>query len=173
MSARTTLRSRAAVIATGFAALALFTSACSGGTDGGGSKESANGSGNSQSDSGKADDAAVKQRKCLREHGVKVPEPKPGEDSRGLTIGGDLSKGEMEKALKACAGKGGIGAGGGKITQADKDKTLKHAQCMRKNGYNMPDPKFDGAAAQAMPIPKGAEMKKFESASKACESILG
>ncbi|MEK8142898.1 hypothetical protein NKH18_14170 [Streptomyces sp. M10(2022)] len=79
----------------------------------------------------------------------------------------------MEKALKACAGKGGGGAGGGKITQADKDMMLKHAQCMRKNGYNMPDPKFDGSMAQALPIPQGAEKKKFESASKACESSLG
>lgn len=176
MTARTTLRSRSAVIATGFAALALFTTACSGGTDGG-TKDAGSGSGSgsgssSQSDSGKADDAAVKERKCLREHGLKVPEPKPGEDSRGLTIGGDLSKEEMEKALKACAGKSGAGAGGG-ITQADKDKMLKHAQCMRKNGYNMPDPKFDGSMAQAMPMPKGAELKKFESASKACEGILG
>ncbi|MEW1692558.1 hypothetical protein ACIQOF_36930 [Streptomyces sp. NPDC091265] len=173
MTARTTLRSRSAVIATGFAALALFTSACSGGTDSGGTEKSTAGSGNSQADSGKADDAAVKERKCLREHGLKVPEPKPGEDSRGLTIGGDMNKDEMEKALKACAGKGGVGGGGGKITQADKDMMLKHARCMRENGYNMPDPKFDGSMAQAMPMPQGAEKKKFEAASKACEGILG
>ncbi|MFF1922672.1 hypothetical protein ACFVW8_19135 [Streptomyces sp. NPDC058221] len=173
MTARTTSRTRASVIATGLAALALFTAACSGGTDDGGSKESSTGSSVGGADSGKADDAAVKQRKCLREHGLKVPEPKTGEDSRGLTIGGDLSKDEMEKALKACAGKGGVGAGGGKITQADKDKMLKHARCMREHGYNMPDPKFDGGMAQAMPMPQGAEKKKFETASKACEGILG
>ncbi|MEK8142897.1 hypothetical protein NKH18_14165 [Streptomyces sp. M10(2022)] len=77
MTACTTFRSRSAVIATGFAALALFTSACSGGTDGGDTKESNTGSSNSRTDAGKADDAAVKHRKCLREQGLKVPEPSP------------------------------------------------------------------------------------------------
>ncbi|GAA1361524.1 hypothetical protein [Streptomyces beijiangensis] len=167
MHVRTSPRTRSAVVASGFAALALFAAACSGsGSDDGASKgSSSTGSG------GNADDAAVKQRKCLREHGLKVPEPKPGEKGVGLTIGGDMDKAQLEKALKACAGKGGLGTGG-KITQADKDKMLKYAQCMRKNGYNMPDPKFDGSMMSAQKMPQGAEKKKFDKASKICESIV-
>ncbi|WP_329117825.1 hypothetical protein [Streptomyces sp. NBC_01465] len=165
----TRTRTRSAVIASGCAALALFAAACSGGgSDDGASK----GSSSTGSGGGNADDAAVKQRKCLREHGLKVPEPKPGEKGVGLTIGGDMDKAQLEKALKACrTGKGGAGAGG-EITQADKDKMLKYAQCMRKNGYNMPDPKFDGSMMSAQKIPQGAEKQKFDKASKVCESIV-
>ncbi|MFI8828364.1 hypothetical protein [Streptomyces sp. NPDC053431] len=147
------------------AALALLTAACSGaaptgGDDGGASEE------------GRKADQAFEHRKCLREHGLDVPEPKPGENGVGLTIGGDgVSKEKMEQAFKACQDKAG-GAGFGKEpTQADKDKALAYARCMRENGFNMPDPKFDGGAQQALPIPQGAEKQKFDKAAKACEGV--
>ncbi|MEU2660748.1 hypothetical protein ABZ615_36220 [Streptomyces sp. NPDC007325] len=147
------------------AALALFATACSG--DAAGGKDAG-----SASDEGKKADQAFEHRKCLREQGLDVPEPKPGEQGVGLTIGGDgMSKEKMEKAFKACADKAG-GAGFGKEpTQADKDKALAYAKCMRENGFNMPDPKFDGGAQQALPIPQGAEKQKFEKAMKACEGV--
>ncbi|MFD5327445.1 hypothetical protein [Streptomyces sp. NPDC127092] len=143
--------------------LSLLATACSGGgneTPGAGSDE------------GRKADQAFEHRKCLREHGLDVPEPKPGEEGVGLTIGGDgVSKEKMEQAFKACQDKaGGAGAGFGKEpTQADKDKALAYARCMRENGFDMPDPKFDGGAQQALPVPKGAEKQKFEKAMKACE----
>ncbi|MFE7511648.1 hypothetical protein ACFU8I_10545 [Streptomyces sp. NPDC057540] len=145
------------------AALALFATACSGNDPG--AKEDA-----SVNEEGKKADQAFEHRKCLREQGLDVPEPKPGESGVGLTIGGDgMSKEKMEKAFKACASKAG-GAGFGKEpTQADKDKALAYAKCMRENGFNMPDPKFDGGAQQAMPIPQGAQKEKFDKAAKACE----
>ncbi|MEU0402933.1 hypothetical protein ABZ318_22350 [Streptomyces sp. NPDC006197] len=144
------------------AALALFATACSG-SAAGGDDGNANGE-------GKKADQAFEHRKCLREQGLDVPEPKPGENGVGLTISGDgMSKEKMEKAFKACASKAG-GAGFGKEpTQADKDKALAYAKCMRENGFNMPDPKFDGGAQQAMPMPQGAQKEKFEKAAKACE----
>ncbi|ATL28585.1 hypothetical protein [Streptomyces formicae] len=159
-------RRRSAVLASGFAALALFASACSG-SDGGSDPEK------NSADGGKGADAdkAFKERECLRKHGLKVAEPKSGKDAAGITIGGDMTKEKMQKAMKDC----GLGAGtkGGGTSQADKDKMLKYAQCMRKNGYNMPDPKFDGGAMQAQPMPKGAEAKKMEKAAKACKDIFG
>ncbi|MEV5979023.1 hypothetical protein [Streptomyces sp. NPDC052114] len=159
-------RARSVAVASGFAALALFAGACSGGS-GSESKSSSN-----SADGGKGAEAdkAYKQRQCLRKHGLDVPEPKSGQDSRGLTIGGDMSKEKMEKAMKDC-GMGG-GAKGGGVSQADKDKMLKYAQCMRKNGYDMPDPKFDGGAMQAQPMPQGAEAKKMEKAAEACKGIV-
>ncbi|WP_434591110.1 hypothetical protein [Streptomyces sp. A5-4] len=168
---RTRTRTRSAVFASGFAALALFASAC--GSDGG-SDKAGDTSKDTGNNAGKASDDAAKHRKCLRDNGMDVPDPKPGEDERGMTISGDgMSKEKMEKAMKACAGKGGPGSAGGGMTQADKDKMLKLAQCMRKNGFNMPDPDFGkGGMAQAQKIPQGAEMKKFEKANKACESIM-
>ncbi|MGW7270387.1 hypothetical protein ACWGH5_07710 [Streptomyces sp. NPDC054864] len=157
-------RTRSTAIASGFAALALFAGACSSG-GGDSSQDKADGG------KGKQADAAFKERECLRKHGLKVPEPKAGEDTRGITIGGDLSKEKMEAAMKACMGKDG-GMSGGGPTQADKDKMLKYAQCMRKNGFNMPDPKFEGGAMEAQKVPKGAEAKKMEKAAKACKDIV-
>ncbi|WP_329286541.1 hypothetical protein [Streptomyces sp. NBC_00691] len=161
---------RAAAATSLAAALTLLATACAAGSDSGG-----DGSGQkdgSVSDEGKKADQAFAHRKCLREQGLDVPEPKPGEQGVGLTIGGDgMSKEKMEKAFKACKDKAG-GAGFGKEpTQADKDKALAYAKCMRKNGFNMPDPTFDGGAQAAMPIPQGAEKQKFDKAAKACESV--
>ncbi|MET7359306.1 hypothetical protein ABZS76_12730 [Streptomyces sp. NPDC005562] len=169
-----TTRTRSVAAASAFAALALFAGACSNdsGSDSGSGSGSDKGSSDS-ADGGKGADAdkAFKERECLRKHGLKVAEPKSGEDVRGITIGGDMSKEKMQKAMKDC-GMGGGSKGGG-ISQADKDKMLKYAQCMRKNGFNMPDPKFDGGAMQAQPMPKGAEAKKMEKAADACKGIVG
>ncbi|MFI1678990.1 hypothetical protein [Streptomyces sp. NPDC020607] len=168
--ARTT-RARSVAFASGIAALALFAGACSG-DSGSDSASGSSSDGANSADGGKGADAdkAFKERECLRKQGLKVPEPKSGEDVRGITIGGDMSKEKMEGALKKC------GAGGGRSgkgpSQADKDKMLKYAQCMRENGFNMPDPKFDGGAMQAQPMPKGAEAKKMEKAAEACKGIV-
>ncbi|MGH4029637.1 hypothetical protein ACQB60_11950 [Actinomycetota bacterium Odt1-20B] len=160
-------RTRSSVIASGVAALALFTAACSGG--GSGSDDSA--AGGKDGGKGNAADAAFKERECLRKEGLDVKEPKPGESMAGIAIGGNLSKEKMQAAMKKCTGKSG-GAAGGEIPQAEKDKMLKYAQCMRKNGYNMPDPEFEGGGMKAMPVPKGAEQKKMEKAAAACKDIV-
>ncbi|MEU8561721.1 hypothetical protein AB0C45_09550 [Streptomyces cyaneofuscatus] len=143
----------------------LSATACSG--DGGGTKSGGSSSGSKKT----KEDQALEHRKCLREQGLDIPEPKPGENGMGVTIdGGSKSQKEMEKAFKACQDKA-VGGGPKELTQAEKDKMIAFARCMRKNGFDMPDPKFDGGMAQAMPALKGSEMKKFEKANKACESV--
>ncbi|MFJ8645964.1 hypothetical protein ACIRNI_07550 [Streptomyces sp. NPDC093546] len=148
---------------TALAALAVLAAACSG--TGAEAPKSDDVSGE-----GKKADQALEYRKCLRDQGLDVPEPKPGQDPRSIAIGGDLSQEQMEKAFKACRGKGGGGTGSsGELTQADKDKALAFARCMRENGVNTPDPKFDGAAQQAMPMPTaGPEKETFDKAMKVC-----
>ncbi|MFJ9922203.1 hypothetical protein ACIRSF_23230 [Streptomyces rubiginosohelvolus] len=162
-AARSHGRSLAAACALA-AALALTATACSG--DGGGTKD-----GGSASDSKKTkEDQALEHRKCLREQGLDIPEPKPGENGMGVTIdGGSMGKEKMEKAFKACEDKA-VGGGPKELTQAEKDKMVAYARCMRQNGFDMPDPKFDGGAMQAAPALKQKDMKKFEKANKACES---
>lgn len=147
------------------ATVVLSATACSG--DAGGTK-----SGGSASDTKKTkEDQALEHRKCLREQGLKIPEPKPGEAGVGITLdGGGMSRKEMEKAFKACQDKA-VGGGPKELTQAEKDKMVAFARCMRKNGFDMPDPKFDGGAMQAAPALKAEDMKKFEKANKACESV--
>ncbi|NGO71177.1 hypothetical protein G5C65_23010 [Streptomyces sp. SB3404] len=150
--------------------MGLFGTACSAGSDGGDGDGDAKGSGTA---SGKNDeDQAVVYRKCLRDNGLKVPEPKGDGDQKGVAIGGD-NKAAVEKAIKACRDKAPEGRGGGKASQADRDKMVKFAACMRKHGVDVPVPKADGGVAKARPIPKGeAEKKKHEKASKACEGEL-
>ncbi|MEU8593965.1 hypothetical protein AB0D07_09615 [Streptomyces globisporus] len=167
LSRRTASRARGRSLAAACAlaaALALTATACSG--DGGGTK-----GGGSASDSKKTkEDQALEHRKCLREQGLDIPEPKPGENGMGVTIdGGSMGKEKMEKAFKACEDKA-VGGEPKEMTQAEKDKAVAYARCMRQNGFDMPDPKFDGGAMQAAPALKSKDMKKFEKANKACES---
>src|SRR3712207_3282591 len=93
---------------TALAALALPAAACTGT----GAEAPA---GDDVSGEGKKADQALEYRTCLREQGLDVPEPKPGQDPRSIAIGGDLSKEQMEKAFTACRGKGGGGAGAGEV----------------------------------------------------------
>ncbi|MFG3528879.1 hypothetical protein ACGF8B_19305 [Streptomyces sp. NPDC047917] len=149
------------------AAVVLSATACSG--DGGGSGSKTKSAGSASGTKKTNEDQALEHRKCLREHGLDVAEPKPGEDGRGITIGNDgKSKAEMEKAFKACQDKA-VGGGAKELSQAQKDKMLAFARCMRKNGIDMPDPKFEGGMAQA-PAMQQKDMKKFEKANAACES---
>ncbi|MYR93448.1 MULTISPECIES: hypothetical protein [unclassified Streptomyces] len=148
------------------ATVVLSATACTGGGSGG-TKDGGSASTTKKTE----EDQALEHRKCLREQGLNIPEPKPGENGMGVTIdGGSKSRKEMEKAFKACEDKA-VGGGPKELTQAEKDKMVAFARCMRKNGFDMPDPKFEGGAAQALPAPKPQEMKKFEKANKACESV--
>lgn len=144
----------------------LSATACSG--DGAGGTKSG---GSSSKTEKTEEDQALEHRTCLREQGLDIPEPKPGENGMGVTIdGGSKSKQQMEKAFKACQDKA-VGGGPKELSQAEKDKMVAFARCMRKNGFDMPDPKFDGGAMQAAPALKAEDMKKFEKANKACESV--
>ncbi|MFE5959516.1 hypothetical protein [Streptomyces rubiginosohelvolus] len=167
LSRRTASRARGRSLAAACAlaaALALTATACSG--DGGGTK----GDGSASDSKKTKEDQALEHRKCLREQGLDIPEPKPGENGMGVTIdGGSMDKEKMEKAFKACEDKA-VGGGPKELSQAEKDKLVAYARCMRQNGFDMPDPKFDGGAMQAAPALKPKDMKKFEKANKACES---
>lgn len=158
--------------------LTLFVTACtnSGTSDGKEGKEgngtgtgSASGGSGGSGGSGTGADAdkALKVRKCLREHGIDAPDPEPGQDPRGMTLGGGADPQKTEEAMKAC----GLQApGSGKEpTQEQKDKELRWVRCMRENGVDLKDPEYNGGAKSATEIPKGQE-KAFEAAQKKCEA---
>jgi hypothetical protein len=136
-------------------------------------------------DGGKPDTkAAAKQEKgdpekfakCLRENGVDVHFSQDGEKSggvvrieRGESGTGEAKAGDPKKfdeAHEKCKKYAPVGDAAAQLSEADKKKMLEHARCMRKEGIDMPDPKFDAGAAEAMPIPK--DTKKFEAALKKC-----
>ncbi|MFI5667109.1 hypothetical protein [Streptomyces sp. NPDC051704] len=158
--------------------LTLFVTACTGGVgsdakdgkDGKGGKDgtSTNASGGGGGAASGADaDKALKTRKCLREHGIDAPDPEPGQDPRGMTLG---SGGEDPEAVKKAFDACGLQApGSGRISQEDKDKALKWAKCMRDNGVNIPDPDFNGGSMSATKIPDGQE-QAFQDAQKKCDA---
>ncbi|MFE3555658.1 hypothetical protein ACFXKW_12430 [Streptomyces sp. NPDC059193] len=152
--------------------LALAVTGCAGGSDGGngGKNDSASGGGSgsgSGSGSGTDADNAVKMRQCLRDHGIDAPDPKPGQDPRGMTVGGGADPQKMQEAMKAC---GMSTPGSGKEpTQEEKDKELKWIRCMRDNGIQLKDPEYNGGMRTGIEIPQGQE-KAFEDAQKKCEA---
>ncbi|MFE4262524.1 hypothetical protein [Streptomyces sp. NPDC056883] len=149
----------AAALLTG---LTLFVTACTGGAGGSDKKEDGSSqSGGSGGSGGGADaDNALKLRKCLRDNGVDAPDPKPGEDPRGMTVGAGADQEALKKAMEKC-GMSAPGGGGGEISQAEKDKALAQAKCMREHGFDMPDPEFNGNARTGFSLPEGADKDKF------------
>ncbi|WP_419995906.1 hypothetical protein [Streptomyces boninensis] len=146
--------------AAAISALALFTAACSSGGDS-----------NGDSAADKKRDAAAdkaKQYDCLRKKGVDIKEPKNNSDMLGIGAG-DLSQKEMAAAMKACGLDAGGPGGGKEMSQADKDKALAFAKCMRGEGLDFKDPKFDKGSTKAQPMPEGDEAK-FQAASKKCSA---
>jgi hypothetical protein len=92
-----------------------------------------------------ADDAMIKYTQCMRDHGVKMSDPKPG---GGVSIdGGDLSQDEMQAAEKDCEELRRLAipdADSQPLTEVEKQRVLDMTQCMRDKGHDMPDPVFDG-----------------------------
>ncbi len=170
-------RSMTMTTAAALTGLTLFVTACTGGAgsdakdgkDGkkdGTSSNASSGSGGGQA-SGADADKALKTRKCLREHGIDAPDPEPGQDPRGMTLGSGSEDPEaLKKAFEAC---GMQAPGTGQLSQEAKDKALKWAKCMRDNGVNIPDPEFNGSAMSATKIPEGQE-QAFQDAQKKCEA---
>ncbi|MFB6582584.1 MULTISPECIES: hypothetical protein [unclassified Streptomyces] len=145
--------------------LTLFATACA--NDSSAGKEDSSGGGGNHSET--VADNAVRMRQCLREHGIDVPDPEPGQDPRGMTLGGDADPQKMQEAMKACGASTGSGAGR-EPTQEEKDKELAWIRCMRENGVALKDPEYhEGGMKSATEIPKGQE-KAFEEAQKKCDT---
>ncbi|WP_329384111.1 hypothetical protein OG625_22670 [Streptomyces sp. NBC_01351] len=156
---RSLIMSTAAVV-TG---LTLFATAC---TEDGSSKADGKKESGKESSGGTDADNALKMRQCLREHGIDAPDPEPGQDPRGMTLGAGADPQKMQEAMKAC----GMDTGPGKEpTQEEKDKELKWIRCMRDNGIQLKDPEYNGGARSGIEIPKGQE-KAFQDAVKKCEA---
>ena len=161
-------------------AAALALGACGGSGDD-------NGGGGSKQD--KAFEGALKFAKCMREHGIDMPDPqRTGSGGIKQTVNGKPgSRAAMEAAQKACQKYMQIG--GGKAPSAAeqakvRNAMLAYAKCMRDNGVDMPDPKFSGSGggvtfqlgtgssngSSGGPNP---ESPAFKAADKVCHSKLG
>ncbi|WP_063780606.1 hypothetical protein [Nonomuraea sp. SBT364] len=123
------------------AVLVLSLAACGAGAETGTGVASVTGGQSASSAQPSLDPQAqgVKWAQCMRENGVDIEDPKPGQGVK-MTMGPG-NKDAMDKAQKACDAlrpKGGMGGPG---NPQNGEKLRKLAQCMRENGVEQfPDP---------------------------------
>jgi hypothetical protein len=166
--------------------LALTLAACGGSSDGDG-VASLGGDG-AAGDNGAEGTTAAKdpqQRaldfaKCMREHGIDMPDPEVDDQGRIKVRVGPGGAGErpdpkkLEEAQKACGNlMGGGGDGPAQLDPEDRDAMVAFARCMREHGIDMPDP-TDGGLTVRRQGDGGVdpESKEFQEAEKACDHHL-
>jgi hypothetical protein len=165
---------------------ALALGACGSGNDGKGGAASAGGQ-------DKAFEGALKFSKCMRDHGVDMPDPKR-DSNGGIMLTGPPGGGrtklddpKMKAAQDACQKYMETG-GGPPLDPAQQaklqDAFVAYAGCMRGKGIDMPDPKV-GSHGVEMRITKGQpgdgkglstgpapDSPAFRAADKACHHFL-
>lgn len=104
---------------------------------------------------------------CMREHGVDLPDPDPGQPGLQLR----LPPGEdAQAAAEECRH---LLPNGGEPPEADAgqlESLRAFTACMRDNGIDMPDPGADGTLS----VPQGVdpESAEFQTAMSTCQPLL-
>jgi hypothetical protein len=129
-------------------------------------------------------EAALEWARCMREHGIDVPDPQTDEDGRleirpGTGMRLDRDGDDFREAREAC-GTPFADAGPPQLSEEQREEMqetmLQFAACMRKHGVDMPDPDFSGgggvfrAGGPGGGLDPGSET--FQKAQEACEEIL-
>ena len=136
------------------------------------------------------EEAALAWAKCMREHGVDVPDPEVGEGGR-LTIRpgsgpgqrlGDVDTDAFREATQACGrpfGRSGAPALSDEQREELQETMLEFAKCMREHGVDMPDPEFSGEGGGGVfrfrgggPGGANPDSATFREAQEACREIL-
>ena len=121
---------------------------------------------------------AIDFARCMREHGVDMPDPEVDDQGRvrvRIGAGGDGRRPDpkkLEEAQKACGGLMGGGDGPGQIDPAARDAMVSFARCMREHGVDMPDPTGDGLLMRRGEGGPDPESEEFQQAEKACDHHL-
>jgi len=150
---------RTTMTAAGLVAALSFSTACNGGSNpkvatlGSGSNSS---SSNSSASSEDFRDAMLDYAKCMRQHGVDMPDPtfddsgKGGISVIGTPNGGGLDPNSATYKAADAACKPILDAAEKNAPRPSpeeeakrRDQALKFAQCMRAKGFDVPDPTFD------------------------------
>jgi hypothetical protein len=140
--------------------------ACGGSGSGTGVGSGSGGDGKSAS----REEAGLEFAKCMREHGVEMEDPKPGQN---ITL--ENNDATTRKALAACNGK--LGDSGQELS-AEEDEEFKEgwlafSECMREEGIDLADPKFPGNGKVLLGI-AGIDTTSpaFEAAAEACKGEM-
>ncbi|WKU02693.1 hypothetical protein [Micromonospora sp. HUAS LYJ1] len=82
---------------------------------------------------------------CLREQGLDVPDPQPGQNGPRFNFGGDVDPAKVQAALQQCREYAPNGGQPRQLDAGQVEQVRKLARCMRENGVpNFPDPSADG-----------------------------
>jgi hypothetical protein len=138
------------------------------------------------SSAGKEEQAGLKFARCMRTHGVDMPDPKPGpKGGAEFTAKAGPGKGGppngLEAADRACRHflKGGLKPPSGSQLNKMRDAALKWARCMRQNGVNVPDPSPDNGGihiqsrkSQGQSPGPGPNDPSFQNADRKCRHLM-
>jgi hypothetical protein len=185
--------------------LAVGTAACGGGAKGSGvaslSGHTATTRGGGKGNKKSFEDAMLEYARCMREHGIDMPDPTFDGDGggKGFMIagpgpgGGRPDEAKMKAATDACEpimkrAEQDMPRPSPEAEAKMRDQALKFARCMREHGIDMPDPTFDGdghvkveikrehgsdsASTDSGPTPVPDD-PKFQTAMKACSKDGG
>jgi hypothetical protein len=173
----------AAVIGALAVALAVVLTGCGGESDSGGvasltdtTSTTESGDGGSTGNEKDSKEAALDFAKCMREHGVDMPDPGSGGELRLQVTPGTERK--VQEAQQAC--QHFMEDAAPRLSEEQeavmKDALLDFARCMREHGIDMPDPEFGkgGIVTQKNRFGRGTDPDdpKFRAAQKACEPIM-
>ncbi|RKS71743.1 hypothetical protein BZB76_4550 [Actinomadura pelletieri DSM 43383] len=136
------------------------------GTKGTGTKGGATGGGTKLS----RDEMGVKFAQCMRENGVHMDDPKPGEPVRLMIK--DVPKATVDKAMETCRQYNPQANATGAPDPAQQERGRKFAECMRRNGVEkFPDPK-PGQRGIMIDKRTVGDDPDLESAQRACQDVL-
>ena len=127
-------------------------------------------------------EAALAYAECMRKNGADVPDPRPGD--RGFVIGPEADQSVDERTFRDADEKCRHllrDAEPPQLSEEEKrraqEEMLRFARCMREQGIDMPDPKFDERGGLSMQIGgPGSELDPqdpdFQKAQRACEQHM-
>ncbi len=113
-------------------------------------------------------DQQVAYARCMRQHGVNMPDPGGSGSMRIQTKKGQTMQ-DIQAAMAACRSKrptnGGSGGAAGKSTL----NLVAFARCMRQHGVDMADPQPNGSGGFRFSLPRNAKSNpRFATAERAC-----
>jgi hypothetical protein len=166
--------------------LALALAACGSSSSSSSTAAAAAGGGGT---TGSASQARLNFAKCMRSHGVNVPDPSANGGPAGGGPGGGGAGGGGFRALRsspnfapaftACRKLLGSAGGFGNITPAQRaqfrQELVKFAECMRSHNVDIPDPSTSGGGGFGIfrQIPQSERNSPaFQAALKSCSGVL-
>jgi hypothetical protein len=174
-------------VAAAVAGLALLATACGGGSgdsevariDSQGEETSTTGT-TSTTPPEDPQEAAIAWARCMRERGIQVEDPKVDENGRlQLQIGPgagsiDRTSPAFREAANACRPllQNAIEPPTEEEQEALQDSLLQFARCMRQNGVNVPDPKFEGGGGGGLFQSVDPDDPDFQRAADECREHL-